>query len=82
MVAPITSVQLVGVLTIMPTSVLSGDEEHGVQRCSLAPFLIFSIPADLHSYLQSNQLASMQHKAQGLHTFRVRLSKPFLSLNS
>ena len=57
-------------------------EERGVQRCSLAPFLIFSIPADLRSYLRSNQLASMQYKAQGLHTFRIRLSKPFLSLNS
>ena len=33
------------------TTVLSGAEERGVQRCSLAPFLIFSIPADLRSYL-------------------------------
>ena len=63
-------------------TVLSSAEERGVQRCRLAPFLIFLIPADLRSYLRSKQLASMQYKAQGLHTFRTRLSKPFLPLNS
>ena len=38
-------------------TVLSGAEERRVQRRSLAPFLIFSIPADLRSYLRSKGLA-------------------------
>ena len=63
-------------------TVLLGAKERGVERCSLVSFLIFSIPADLRSYLRSNQLASMQYKAQGLHIFRIRISKSFLSLNS
>ena len=62
-------------------TVLSGAEERGVQRHSLAPFLISSIPADLRSYMRSKQLTTMQHKVQGLHTFRTQLSKPFLSSN-
>ena len=43
---------------------------------------VFSIPADLGSYLRSKRLTSMQYKAQGLRTYHMRLSKPFLSLNS
>ena len=68
--------------TISRATVLSGAEERGVQHYSLAQFLIFLIPADLRSFLRSKQLASMQYKAQGLHTFHIRLSTPFLSLNS
>ena len=59
-------------------TVLSVAEELGIQRCSLAPFLIFLIPADLRSYLRSKQLASMQYKVQGLRTYRIQLSKTVL----
>ena len=68
--------------TVVLSTVLSGAEERGVQCRSRAPFLIFSIPADLRSYLRSKRFASMKYKAQTLHTFSVWLFKPFLSSNS
>ena len=40
-------------LGVRANTVLPGAEEHGVQHCSLALFLIFSISADLRSYLRS-----------------------------
>ena len=66
----------------LSATVLPGAEELEAQRCSLAPVLIFSIPADLRSYLQSKRLAIMQHKAQCLlHTFHIELYKLFLLSN-
>ena len=54
-------------LRSLPT-VLSGAEERGVQRRSLAPFLIFSIPADLRSFLRTKWRPSMQYKVRILRT--------------
>ena len=53
----------------MDSTVLSGAEERGVQRRSLAPYLIFSIPAELRSYLRTMWRPSMQYKAHGLYIF-------------
>ena len=47
----------------MVPTVLSGAEERGAQRRSLALFLIFSIPANLPSFLRSQRLATMQYKS-------------------
>ena len=49
-------------------TVLSGAEECGVQRRSLAPFLIFSSPADLRSDLRTKWRPSMQYKVHILRT--------------
>ena len=68
-----------GHLFLKDYTVLSGAEERGVQRRSLVPFLIFSIPVDLRSYLWIKWRPSMQYNVQGVYIFRMRLSKPFLS---
>ena len=44
-----------------------GREERGVQCRSLVPFLNFSFPADLRTYMRSKRHASMQYKVQDLH---------------
>ena len=60
----------------------------GVQYCrvpkhrSLAPFLTFSIPADFVLLCDQSALLQCKYKVQGLHTFCIRSSKPFLSSNS
>ena len=69
-----------GTTTRKATTVLLGAEECGVQHRSLASFLIFSIPADLCSYLRSigSNERSATHKSCIQNAVKNCLSKSVL----